>query len=367
MRISPAQVCSIFIFCLINSCLFAQESDSLSVSRQFSIRLHAGVARPAKVVPASTANPMGIELTYSRMSLRPKAWAECNCFSRVGAYANYLAFGNPTALGRTYGAGLYFEPYITYRSRLQLSLRLSAGLTYLTRVYDPETNPSNRYFSMPLSAMIAAALKAYYRLDDAFSLTLSGHFNHISNAGTRVPNQGINVPTIGLGLAWHPQPLRFPDTRSWPRIPLTRRWFGRATVFGAVRVLPADSRGGEMALPMVGVAGLGGYRLTRVHAVSAGLEWVDDQYFGEQTRRWRYKDTNYRQATALLGYEFWQGRFIFSIHHGWNFKRPYPYQPGSYQRYHLLYRLRSGLTAGIGVKSYVDDTKGFNAVVGWTL
>jgi len=345
----------------------AQE-DSSRVDRQLSVKVHAGIWVPDQVVPQTSKAPVGFDINYGWMNLSRRSWEQANCFSRAGVYATYYNFNNPKALGQTAGAGLFFEPYFLTGRWVMASVRVSAGLTYLTRVYDAETNPSNKYFSMPISSMIGASLNTYVRLNDRLRLNGALYYNHISNAGTRIPNQGLNIPSVSVGLAYHPQPLDFPSTRSWKAVRPKHRWMARATLMGAVRMLEASKTEPERMLPMYGLNLVGGYRVHGPHVLSGGAEFVDDRHFRNQSRRWggRYRTDDHRQVTLLLGYEFWQGRFIFSAHHGWNIVRPARYKPATYQRYSLFYRLPHGITVGFGVKAFVDDTKGFNLALGYT-
>jgi len=153
-------------------------------SQQLGVKAFLGISIPDRVTPMSNQPPAGFEINYSWVGTSRKSWETCNCFAKTGFYANYYTFNNPVALGRTVGAGLFFEPLIRYRHKLYFSVRTSAGLTYLTRVYNAETNPTNTYFSLPLSAMIAVGANVHYKFSDQLHGVASLHYNHISNAGT---------------------------------------------------------------------------------------------------------------------------------------------------------------------------------------
>ena len=153
----------------------------------------------------SQSRLLGVELTYGRTTFSRVAYKRCNCFARVGAYVNYVAFGNAAELGRAYGAGGYFEPLIGYRQPLYFSLRATAGLAYLTRVYNAGTNPRNTFFGVPFSGLLALSVSAHYWLTNRLHLSATASYNHISNWGTRQPNRGMNFPTAGMGIK-----------RTWP-------------------------------------------------------------------------------------------------------------------------------------------------------
>lgn len=351
-------------------------------TRLIGAKVFMGVSVPDRVTPASTTPPAGVEMSYSWVGTSRNSWETCNCFAKTGVYANYYTFHNPVALGRTAGAGLFFEPLIRYRHRTYFSVRTSAGLTYLTRVYNAETNPTNEYFSLPLSAMIGVAANAHYKLTSQWHANLAFHYNHISNAGTKKPNVGLNVPVVGLGVSYAPQPTSVPATRDWEHPALTRRWFARVDLMGSVRVLsPTDPyvnpktfkqlHDGKdyVVCPMWGADIMGGYRVTTQHAFSIGAQYIDDTYIKNQGKS--IKDFTYKQLGLMAGYEFWYGQFAFTAHWVWNLIQPsygvYIRHYTSFQRYSLRYQLRNGLTVGVGVKADQDVTKGFHALIGYTL
>lgn len=74
---------------------------------------------------------------------------------------------------------------------------------------------------------------------------------------------------------------------------------------------------------MFGVNLLAGYRFTKAHALSTGVELLNDGYMKEELRRGG-SSARYQQATWLAGYELWQGRVAFTAHFGWNVVRPGP-------------------------------------------
>lgn len=339
-------------------------SDTTGTTRQLAATIHYGLSAPDQVVPATGNAPLGAELTYSWSSRSRRAWEQCHCFANVGVYADYITFRNPTALGQTAGAGLFFEPLLMPRRRTYYALRFSAGLAYLSRVYDPVSNPSNRYVSLPVSTQIGAGLTVHHRLTSLLHLTLTGQFMHISNGGTRQPNQGLNIPSLAVGLAYQPRPLLYPSTRLWKTPAPAHRWLARALLLGSVRVLPQTDQYPEMTLPMVGLNGVGGYRLGASHVLSGGVELTADYFFREQINRWHYTDRRFVQGSLLGGYEFWHGRFGLTAHLAWNLIRPQPYKPATYQKYGLLCRFDNGFTLGCHIKAYGDSTKGFQLAGG---
>lgn len=337
---------------------------------EVSAALHVGLVRPEKTTPVSDLTPLGGELTVGRLRTSERAWQQCQCFYRSGAYLNYYNFRNSQALGHTLGAGLFFEPLVWHRPEFNLSVRASLGLSYVSRLYHPVTNP-NRNFGSTLNGMTGLGVYGRKRLSENLEVVLALEYRHLSNAGIKQPNQGLNVPSLAIGLTYAPSALvNLPDASHWTAPALSQRWFGRTLALWSMRVYPADDRNPETPRRMLGLNLLGGYRLTKAHALSTGLELLDDGYMWEQMKRANYQGST-KQATWLMGYELWQGHVRFTAHFGYNFLRPGApifgrggYRPATYEKYSLLYEFNNGITMGVVVKAFGEDTKGFQLAVG---
>ncbi|RIV18961.1 acyloxyacyl hydrolase [Fibrisoma montanum] len=344
----------------------ADPTEPDSVLRQIGVRTQTGFIIPhaADLKEISQSRPLGVELTYSRMAITQEAYDRCNCFARIGAYVNYVAFNNPAELGRTFGLGGYFEPLINYRKPLYFSVRATAGLAYLTRVYDADTNPRNTFFSHPISGLLALSFKTHLRLSSRLHAEVGADYNHISNGGTRQPNRGMNFPTVSAGVTYHPAQTAFPDPRNWSRPALARRFIKRVLAFGSIRTVPQTALFPERAEPLWGLTATAGYRVSRLSAFTGGLEFADDGYTREQLRR-ENRDVDHRRMALLGGYELWLGRYVFSTHLGYN-----AYQPSQsrservFQRYQLLYTLQDRWVLGVGLKAILNTAEGFDVRAG---
>ncbi|WP_461148531.1 acyloxyacyl hydrolase [Spirosoma pulveris] len=347
-------------------CVSAMSQVPEPEERELGIVALAGLTKASHVTPASTQTPVGVELRYSVLHTRRQSWEQCQCFFRSGVFVNAYSFRNPTVLGQSIGGGLFYEPVLVHRLHWDLSVRALAGITYVSRSYGAITNPGNVAFGTPVNGLIGAGLYGRFTLAPGWRLLAGLDYKHISNAGVRLPNQGLNIPVISLGIQRYTSNSRLPDTHNWQPPLMGKRWMFRALAIGSAKVLEATDRSPEQAYPIFGMNLIAGYHLTRSHVVSGGLEVIDDHYFKEQIIHWTGRYQPYRQGTLLAGYEFWQGHFSFTAHMGWNAIRPGWYKPASYQKYGLLYRFTNGFTTGVVVKAYGDNTKNFQAVTGMT-
>lgn len=325
------------------------------------------IAHSQSIANLASSHPSGSELTISRMRLSAKSYASCHCLARVGAYVSYINFGNRPVLGDQLGVGVFFEPLLMYGPTRQLSVKTTAGVSYLNRVFDARTNPDNLFFSLPLSFWLGLSVNSRFRLYDRWSLTAAVAYNHISNGGIRQPNKGMNFPMASVGIDYALQSGNLPSRLTYARVPLTQRWTARAMLVGTVRVLPQTDAYPEQAKSVWGLILTGGYRLTRFHAFTGGLEFTHDGFVRGSIQR-EAGLANPAQLALLAGYELWQGRYTLAVHGGLNVWEPgEPYTQSFFQRYQLLYRINKRLTAGVGLKAYAQVAQGFDARLGVSL
>jgi hypothetical protein len=334
--------------------------------REISLTTLWGINKPTHIMPVSTQSPVGLELRYSRLHADESSWNQCQCFFRSGYFVNGYSFRNPVALGQSIGAGLFFEPILVHTPRWGLSIRALAGLAYVSRSYDAVKNPGNVAFGTPINGLTGIGLYARYTVAPNWRLMAGFDYKHISNAGIRLPNQGLNIPTLAIGIQHYTGSVMLSDPRAWRVSRMDKRWMFRVLALGSVKVMEAIDRSPEKGYPIFGLNLIAGYHLTRTHVLSGGVELLDDHFFKEQIHHWTGRYQPYRQGTLLAGYEFWQGHFSFTAHMGWNAVRPLWYKPATYQKYGLLYRFENGFTTGIVVKAYGDNTKNFQAAAGMT-
>ena len=297
----------------------------------------------------SQTNPFGFELEYSRLKTSNKAWKTCFCYGKSGVAFSYYNYNNPDVLGSSYNLRYFVEPYFTYKGPLKLSLKGSIGATYLNRIFDPETNPTNVFFSTPLSFFLGISLQLNYHLNSKYSITLSGNYNHISNGGQKQPNKGMNFPTVSLGVD------RILDYEQLVSKPDSIRAFSRKVEFylGTFASLRSASRTEEATnhLLLGGTAGIL-KPLSAINGLNAGMEFWYDWSDLQISKNEDFKDQIFSSA-LMGGHHFKLGNFYFLQQFGIYVSRPKKIQPKwVFQRYSLWYTLKSNWTIGASLIAY---------------
>lgn len=358
---------------LLIMCL-AVQAQAVVTEEEWGLRGQWGLDKPARFAPGHPPPAIGAALSYNQLYAYRAMGEKQDRYARVGLLLQTYDFRNPV-LGHGLGLTLAYEPVLLNYRRFSLAVALSAGMAYITRHYNAQSNPENRAIGSALNGLTGLGLTARYTVHPQWRLLAGAEYKHMSNAGVRLPNEGLNVPALTVGLArvvgkstaaLMQRCSIYTDDEIAVAEAYQRRWQVRLVVLGSVRILNVTAQDSAQAYPIYGFNAVAGYRVWRNHFLSAGLEGLDDRSFREQLRRWTGRYQPYHQLTVLAGYEFWASRIGFTIHHGWNIIRPPGYKPASYQKYGLLYKTPAGWTGGVAVKAYGEDTKNIQLLLGYT-
>lgn len=289
----------------------------------------------------------------SRIRYTQASWNTCNCYSQNGVSLSYFNFNNQKELGSSVSLAVFAEPRLTY-GRINLSLRAGAGVSYLTRIYDPHTNPRNLFFSSPWSGLLLAQLRALYRLNQFWLLRLSLSYHHISNGGKRQPNKGMNFPTLSLGVDYG---LRYQSLYPRARFSMEdKSMHYYAGLFYNSRSVDESNLISQDRKIVIGLQG-GFYKpIARMHALGLALEVSHDGALKELARQ-NFKSYDHRIVSGLVRHHFLFGRFDLSQSLGIYLHKEYPNPNRVFQRYAILYRVFDKLQLGFSLKAHLQTAE----------
>jgi len=141
----------------------------------------------------------GFELNFQRLTSGQLEWHKVFNKPYVGAGILHFDLGNKEELGTGTGFFGYIKFPIINRERFLFSYRWGTGIGYVSRPFDRETNYKNIAIGSSLNIFIHALLEAKVKVSKRLSLSAGLAFSHFSNAAYKVPNLGINVPTVSIG------------------------------------------------------------------------------------------------------------------------------------------------------------------------
>jgi hypothetical protein len=354
----------------------ATPSDSLPQPPRSPLQLglkgHQGFIIPhsRELIDVSRSTPRGLELNLNWLLADEKHVREAGLIARRGFSAYFVHFDNPAVLGHSFALVPYVEPLFWPWKRLHAGLQFGLGAAYVSKVYDAQTNPSNLFFSLPVSLWAMFNARVYYDLHPHWQLALGFNHNHISNGGMKNPNKGMNFPTFNAGLHHNLAPLRLQrpaKDRSWREQPRNYRY---VMAVGSVKNLNATVEFPETTPTLLyGAQAMFGRRIGRMSNLSVGMEWLFDGYAQALDGRAGLRRSPWKGA-FMIGHELSVGRVRFHVH-----LCPYIFNPAGsdmdplddplYQRYGLYYRFGRHLLVGSSLKTHRHVADVADVRVGW--
>ena len=302
----------------------------------------------------------GLQADMARVRYTQTSWNACNCYSQNGLSLSYFNFNNPQVLGSAISLAIFAQPQLTY-GRINLSLRAGAGISYLTRVYDPDKNPENLFFSDPWSGLLLAQLNARYRIEPTLSLRMEASYSHISNGGKQQPNKGMNFPTLGLGLEYA---LKY--------APISRRKKNRlsdrslryyAGVFYNTRSVDESDFDTRERKIVIGLHG-GVYQpVALMHGVGVGFEAAYDGALKAQAQN-ANESFDHHVISGVIRHHFLFGRFDFSQALGIYLHKEYATPHSVFQRYALSYLILNKVQVGFSLKAHLHTAEQMDVRLG---
>lgn len=299
----------------------------------------------------SQQNIWGFQLSVSKLFTSPEAWSSCNCYSRMGLAFSFFDYRNPDVLGHSYNLIYFYEPYLNFKSRFRVSLRGEIGLSFLDQVYDEQTNPQNLYYSSKISGILALALNFNYLVDDRYQLNMGLNYNHISNGGLQMPNNGMNFPTVSLGVDYIMNPVDLSSQEKRPGL-RSKPFHFYNRLFWSMRSVEADENHEKVVKPMIGVEGGAIRGLSNINGLLLGLEISYDGSYREISSR---MDEDFSPVVFSIhaGHVFALGRFSFTQQIAYYAFHQLPTAENSFfQRYGMFYNIGKIVSLGFSLKAH---------------
>lgn len=306
------------IFCLS---FFLINLLSYSQSNSYQLNIHIGrVVKNYPVFPPSSISSL-IELRWQQQLL--SQWSSFYRYPKLGLTSVFSNYGNEKELG--FGIGLM--PQLTFnvrkKYRIPLWLTFGWGYSYITKKYDPYSNPINTAVSTNITNMACFSAMTTINLSNKFKLNVGISTLHFSNGHYRMPNNGINIPSLVLGLQFGKDSIF-----SQPE----KQNFNLKKIFFIVQAGTGLHDFGDGSKPIGGP-------LYPVYALTTGIAkqvnsagkihlgiYVNyyTDYYDYIVEKMLFKTSQTAHAmtgTIYLGYEFLFGKFSFMVQSGlyaWN-------------------------------------------------
>ncbi|MDX9846130.1 MAG: acyloxyacyl hydrolase [Tenuifilaceae bacterium] len=144
-----------------------------------------------------------LELSLSTRGDGSRLWHSFYCNPKYGISYKLMDLGSQSILGYAHCFFPFIEIPITQQSSsFEIDFRAGAGIGYMRKVYNPQTNHQNSAISTHINAYIDLGLLARVRVAKNTWVTGGAHLIHFSNGSLQKPNYGLNYTLVSLGLVY---------------------------------------------------------------------------------------------------------------------------------------------------------------------
>ena len=166
--------------------------------------IHAGkgIKHSTLMAPTIERSAAGGEFFISKQTYGAHHWNAFFNYPEYGICYTFFDLGSPSYAGTSH----CLFPYLNFhlfdnQNRMNLHLRTGAGLAYVEKIYDAETNPENFAFSTHLNVVLNAQLQGVNKMSNTWSLSAGVGIIHFSNGAYRMPNSGMNTVSFFTGVS----------------------------------------------------------------------------------------------------------------------------------------------------------------------
>lgn len=145
----------------------------------------------------------GLEIDFIKPTTGSKRWHRENNFPEVGLSLNIIDFSNPKQLGYCFALSPYIEIPLNKKERASRPVvRILWGVSYLNKKFDINTDPKDIAIGSHINTFVQWKVLWHLKLSNKLRLEPGLSFAHASNGRSQVPNLGLNVVSLNLGLTY---------------------------------------------------------------------------------------------------------------------------------------------------------------------
>ena len=357
---------SFLILCFIgigtNS--WAQQNSLLSnpdpVIRGYGLQLLRGfVLGQGKEVAHLAYEPtFGAQFDIMPRHLISRPWLNAYHHAHFGYTLLVNSNGPNSILGTSVAAAIFMETHVLRRQRHKILFRAGFGPTWSSSPWDLNRNPLNVAIGSTITALLQGSLTYSTAITPQLWLRSGVVLTHYSNGSYTMPNYGLNMPALSVGLNYYVQPpsdrrppvprnttaLFQPDSLPTWRHELKGYVVGQ---LGVAETFPTS--GPKYSTIMLG--GFLSYRVGLKSALTGGVEYMYNNTmkpFSETVPEYRGKDIT--RWAVTLGHDLHINKVNVHTQLGIYVYKPIAYQGAVYQRLTSTYEIMDRVRAGISLK-----------------
>ncbi|MBI4946741.1 MAG: acyloxyacyl hydrolase [Bacteroidetes bacterium] len=244
------------------------------------------------------------EFDLIRTTNGEKQWQRVYRNPEIGLGFFFAYLGNPEQLGEALGIFPFINFPLNPGRRVKLYCRVSDGLGLVTKPYNRIDNHKNNINGSYLNAFINLRLNSVFYPGKKIRMETGIGLEHLSNGALAMPNLGINLATINVGISFlKPQVTNLKSQKKQspnPQLPTPKYFFTLTGAAGPNTINPPGGK--EYAGFMFSASGW--RNVTEKSRFGTGLETMYDFSNIEDAKRDSTFDTNKPLNNVQIGLKF---------------------------------------------------------------
>lgn len=267
------------------------------------------------------------EFYFAKATDGNSAWHNHFLYPQIGVSLFLADFGNSKILGQ----GVSLMPSFIFKhggiSKFYGELKLGFGLGFFTKHYNVNDNPENLYIGSVTTMASFASYDITKSISSKIFFKAGISFFHFSNGHYQLPNIGMNIPCLNIGVKYlpHEMPVKFYSNRITDFD--NRLTYNIRLGFGMHEFGYAAQSAGGTKYPVYTAAIYCAKRITPINNLQAGIfvNYYTSFYDYIISNNVFESDHNLRSAVAtiFIGHEFMAGHFGFVAEAGVNIYNPF--------------------------------------------
>lgn len=361
----------LIIICLIINTLYIYSQAKPKPAFNLGLRFHYGfllnhAPDRTNISGAILTQMMGMEANIEWQTLGNKKWHHYYNYPSWGMSLVYYNIKDKEINNKNvaWGDGLAWLIYknirIIHSPFFKVNIRLGTGFAHFTKPYNKFTNPENLWVSSPITMALHINLETKYRISNHLNLVLGGTFTHYSIGALKMPNLGVNFPSINVGVIYTPYPEREIYQKDTIEVKVKKNFLHLTAGFGTKVI--GDS--GTKYFPVYAFSVNYGRRLGKVSKLLAGLDFFRDQSLLDSSNIIKGVDIN--RIGLFLGHEFMFGRLGFVAGSGLYIYKKTDRDAPFYLKIGLRYHFLKNIFGEIMLKTHYGQADNIQWSLGYT-
>ncbi len=308
------------------------------------------MAHRPSVVHLQRTHVYGFEAELFKTTNGELDWEQAYNKPLIGIGFQYWNLGDNAELGNAYGVFPQILFPINHSPHLLLSGRLACGVGYIEKPFDRLENHKNVAIGTHINCLISFGLYAHAFVNKRTQIVTGLEFTHMSNGGFKVPNLGVNIPTLNIGISQflgEKQALYPKRTLAKPRSTVIN-----ILIAGGIKeiVPPGGKKHGALSLTATYSKSL-----SLKSSIGAGVDVLYDHSIGTRLRGDSVSVPNFTYSMRSgihVSYEFKVQKLSMLFENGFYLYNRYVGDGSIYTRLCLRYHFTDRYFAVINLKSH---------------